>query len=156
MTIYSAIQLGIDPTVGAVSALLVLFAAAAMALISSCCGGAVRMNAVEITGLAKNLPGGQTIGPVSLAVAQGEMLRFSVHPVRQDDGAAHDRRVRGADGRHHLSARRRHHADAGAPARGRADVPEFRAVSASEGVRNIAFGLRRRGWAAVRSRASTA
>ena len=32
MTIYSAIQLGIDPTVGAVSALLVLLAAAAMAL----------------------------------------------------------------------------------------------------------------------------
>ncbi len=32
MTIYSAIQLGIDPTVAAVSALLVLLAAAAMAL----------------------------------------------------------------------------------------------------------------------------
>ena len=103
------------------------------------------MNAVELAGLTKTFAGGQTIGPVSLAVTQGEMLSLlgpsgcgKTTVLRMIAGfvtpTAGSIRVRGTD----VTRTPPHRREVGA------HVPEFCAVPASQRVRQHRVRSRRR------------
>ena len=76
----------------------------------------------------------------------GLVLR-AARPVglREDDDAADDRRLRGADGRPDLPRRPRRRRPAAVQARRQHRLPELRALPAHDVFENVAFGLERQG-----------